>query len=226
MLSWLDAGHTILNQMLDETEIKNLLEPFGVILSSGQIGQLLVYLELLLRWNRRINLTSVRSPEEIITRHFGESLYLARWAKLHGKLLDIGSGAGFPGLALQIAFPELKATLLEPVAKKRAFLKEVIRICEFNSVEVRSERLNEFVHGCSGRKFEATTARAVGDFKNLINLTLGMMDSSSILCLWVGRKQGNDLRQFVDGLEWDTPIPIPLGLEREIWIGRRAKAIE
>ncbi|MGH9403017.1 MAG: 16S rRNA (guanine(527)-N(7))-methyltransferase RsmG, partial [Terriglobia bacterium] len=85
------------------------------------------YLGLLLRWNEKINLTAIRTPEECVTRHFAESLFLARHEQLNGRLLDIGSGAGFPGLALKVAVPELAVTLLEPVAKKRAFLKEVVR---------------------------------------------------------------------------------------------------
>ena len=212
--------------MLDETGVRNLLEPFGLQLGSGQIGQILVYLELLLRWNPKINLTAISKAEEIVTRHFGESLYLARWAKLEGGVLDIGSGAGFPGLALQIAFPELKATLLEPVAKKRAFLKEVVRACEFKSVEVCSERLNEFVHGNSDKEFEAVTARAVGDFKYMIPHALAVMSEESVLCLWVGRKQGNDLMKMKGRLDWNPPITIPLAREREIWVGRPRESAE
>ncbi|HLY62855.1 MAG TPA: 16S rRNA (guanine(527)-N(7))-methyltransferase RsmG [Terriglobia bacterium] len=208
--------------MLGQSEVNALLEPFELKLSSGQIGQMLVYLELLLRWNPKINLTSIRSPEEMITRHFGESLYLARWVQLKGKLLDIGSGAGFPGLALKIAFPELEATLLEPVGKKRAFLKEVVRACEFKSVEVRSERLDEFVHGSFGAKFGAVTTRAVGDFKHLIPEALEVMDAESMLYLWVGRKQGIELKVAAQ-LDWKTTIEIPVGREREIWMGRRKK---
>ena len=86
--------------MLSEARARTLLEPFQLNLTSEQVRDLLTYLELLLSWNRRINLTGVRSAEECITRHFGESLYLARSVPLEGRLLDIGSGAGFPGLAL------------------------------------------------------------------------------------------------------------------------------
>src|SRR3990172_6627889 len=121
--------------MLSVSRVSNLLEPFGLDLHRHQIEQVRAYLELLMRWNQRINLTAIRTPEGCATRHFGESLYLARWVELRGKLLDIGSGAGFPGLALKICSPELAVTLLEPVAKKRAFLKEVARACGFSEVE-------------------------------------------------------------------------------------------
>ena len=135
--------------MLDETRLRQLLEPFGLDLSSTQLGQTLAYLHLLLHWNQKINLTAIRNPEECVTRHFGESLFLARHVQLRGDLLDIGSGAGFPGLALKIASPEIPVTLLEPVAKKRAFLKEVARVCGFHQVAVRGERLEDLVRATS-----------------------------------------------------------------------------
>src|SRR5208283_814072 len=125
--------------MPSEATIRQLLEPFGLNLSPEQIGQMIVYLELLLRWNKKINLTGIRDEESCVTRHFGESLYLGRWVEFRGNLLDIGSGAGFPGLGLKIIFPGLAVTLLEPVSKKRAFLKEVARVCGMNLVEVRGE---------------------------------------------------------------------------------------
>jgi 16S rRNA (guanine527-N7)-methyltransferase len=212
--------------MLDEISLQNLLEPFELRLNSGQISQMLVYLDLLLKWNPKINLTSIRSAEEIVTRHFGESLYLARWAQLDGSLLDVGSGAGFPGLALKIAFPDLSATMLEPIAKKRAFLKEVVRACGFNSVEVLSERLNDFVSESSARLFNTITARAVGHLERLVPQGVKILNSDGRLCLWVGQKQGNDLNQSSDRIAWDPPIAIPLGREREIWVGRKKSVIK
>ena len=106
-------------------------------------AKLSITFRLLLRWNEKINLTAIRNPAECVTRHFGESLFLAHHVNLQGSLLDIGSGAGFPGLALKIVFPELSVTLLEPVTKKRAFLKEAARVCGFSQVSVRGERLEE-----------------------------------------------------------------------------------
>src|SRR5205814_3132249 len=132
-------------EVLTERDVRDLLAPFDLDLSSHQVGQVITYLDLLLRWNSKINLTAVRTPQECVTRHFGESLYLSRWVELRGANLDIGSGAGSPGLALNITWPGLGTTLLEPVAKERAFLKEVARACCMEAVEVRSERMEEFV---------------------------------------------------------------------------------
>lgn len=142
--------------------LRKLLEPFGLDLSSTQVDQILAYLQLLLRWNAKINLTAIRDPEECVTRHFGESLFLARHYQLHGDLLDVGSGAGFPGLALKIVFPGISVTLLEPVAKKRAFLKEAVRACGFSQVLVRSERLEALASANQLQTFDFATMRAVG----------------------------------------------------------------
>ena len=153
--------------MLNQAKLAQLLSPFGADLSAHQAGQLIVFLELLMRWNQKINLTAVRSAEECVTRHFGESIFLSRCFELKGRLLDVGSGAGFPGLALKIACPALSITLLEPVAKKRAFLKEVARVCSMDSVEVRGERLADFVTSAPESCYDTVTARAVGAFRRV-----------------------------------------------------------
>jgi 16S rRNA (guanine527-N7)-methyltransferase len=210
--------------MLTEARVNQLLHPFALTLNSHQAALLTTYLELLLRWNRKINLTALRTPDECVTRHFGESLYLARWMSLQGKLLDIGSGAGFPGLALKIAFPQLAATLLEPVGKKRAFLKEVARECKFGSVEVRSERLDGFVQLSSAGSFDAATARAVGRLGELVPHAARCLRMGGRLCLWMSREQAGALGGTQGLIAWDKPIPLPAGSKGEIWVGVRTAA--
>jgi 16S rRNA (guanine527-N7)-methyltransferase len=210
--------------MLSESRVRELLEPFEVELSSPQIGCLLTYLGLLVRWNQRINLTAIRNPEQCVTRHFGESLYLARCVRLEGRFLDIGSGAGFPGLALKIAFPGLPATLLEPVAKKRAFLKEVARACQMESVEVRAERLEQLVRHRPVPFFDAVTARAVGHLDRLVPDAVTCLKVGGRLCLWLSHGQAASLAGTRSLVEWQPPIPLPLCRQREIWIGARLGA--
>lgn len=207
--------------MISELQVRGLLEPFKLELSSSQIAQLLEYLELLLKWNRKINLTAIRTAEDCVTRHFGESLYLARRATLDGRLLDIGSGAGFPGLALKIAFPRLAVTLLEPVAKKRAFLKEVARTCRMESVEVRGERLVDFLRQDREARFDAVTARAVGRVERLVEQAKKSLAAGGKLYLWLTAEQCTRLAQTTRDFRWDPPIPLPMARQREIWIGAR-----
>jgi 16S rRNA (guanine527-N7)-methyltransferase len=208
--------------MLSEVRVRQLLDPFQLCLSADQVGQLLAYLDLLAQWNQKINLTAIRDPEECVTRHFGQSLYLARHFQLSGRLLDIGSGAGFPGLALKIAFPTLRVTLLEPVAKKRAFLKEVARTCSMESVEVRSERLEQFTASAEAAKFDAATSRAVGQLAKLVPLAAECLKPGGRLFLWVGRQAGIGLREMSASLVWETAIPIPLSRAAEIWAASKA----
>lgn len=205
--------------MVDETRLRQLLEPFDLDLSPGQAKQTLTYLHLLLRWNAKINLTAIRDPEECVTRHFGESLFLLRHLQLSDDLLDIGSGAGFPGLALKITFPDVVVTLLEPVAKKRAFLKEAARVCEFRRVTVKGDRLENFACGQPAPLFDFATMRAVGSLAILIPLAAQRLKPNGNLLLWLTRDQLAALADIPGGLTWSEPLPIPLTHNSVVWRG-------
>jgi len=214
---------TIPSTVLSEMRVRQLLEPFGLDLRSHQIGQVLAYLDLLLRWNQKINLTAIRDPEACLTRHFGESLFLAKHAELHGALLDIGSGAGFPGLALKIPFPGLAVTLLEPVAKKRVFLKEAARACGFDKVDVRPERLEEWVRTARQTAFDSATSRAVGKLERLAPLAVQCLKPGGRIFLWLTRDQVAGLSGIACGLTWEEPLPIPLSRSGVILRGQRCR---
>jgi len=154
---------------LSTDQIATLLEPFlPPQAPSGHfpllpllLDQLSAYLDLLLRWNRRVNLTSIRSPEEIVQRHFGESLFtglhLVERLSRDAKLLDYGSGAGFPGLPIQLLLPHVQVTLAESQVRKAAFLREAVRTLSLQT-EVWPRRVEEMP---AERTFEAVTLRAV-----------------------------------------------------------------
>jgi 16S rRNA (guanine527-N7)-methyltransferase len=112
---------------LASRRIAELLQPFYPEPSGELLERLSLYLDLLLKWNARTNLTAVRDPEEIVRRHFGESLFAARHLPACRNLLDLGSGAGFPGIPIQLAHPEIEITLAESQNKKAAFLREALR---------------------------------------------------------------------------------------------------
>lgn len=202
-------------------DVRGLLAPFGVSLGDREIENVLVYLGLLLRWNGRINLTAVRSPEDCIRRHFGESLFLSRWVQLTGKLLDVGSGAGFPGLALKLMANGLTTVLLEPVAKKRSFLKEVVRCCSPKGVEVSGERLEQFAPSSGATRFDIVTMRAVGDVLDLMPVATRCLAPTGRLCLWIGKQQCSAVVCEKLPLVWMEPIPIPLSQSRVLLIGQR-----
>lgn len=206
--------------MLDRNIVRKLLIPFDVALSDECTDQLLRYLDLLLLWNRKINLTSIPTPEECVTRHFGESFFVTHAVSLHGRLLDIGSGAGFPGLALKLLAPNVAVVLLEPVAKKRAFLKEISRSCGMSSVEVLESRILEYAKTTTQRPFDLVTVRAVGGLTSLIPLAVGLLKAGGSLCLWLGMPQVQEVQRTHPMLEWNDPLPIPLSAERVILVGR------
>jgi 16S rRNA (guanine527-N7)-methyltransferase len=148
--------------ILSESRIEELLALYLHPVPQTLLVQLSRYLDLLVRWNTRTNLTAVRSPEEMVRRHFGESLFAAKnlGDPLPENLLDLGSGAGFPGLPIALFHPQIKVTLAESQNKKATFLREVIRHLQLHNVEVwggRAEALPE------DRLFHTVTLRAVDE---------------------------------------------------------------
>ena len=205
--------------MLTEKRLRELFLPFGLDLTPRQTNQTLDYLHLLLRWNEKINLTAIRDPEEAATRHFAESLFIAGNMRIAGSLLDIGTGAGFPGLALKIVFPDLAVTLLEPVTKKRAFLKEAVRVCGFTDVRILGDRLEDFTSSIPMPQFDFTSMRAVGNLEVLVPLATRCLKPAGNLLLWLSQEQGAGLNNINSGLTWLDPLPIPLSRTTEIWRG-------
>jgi 16S rRNA (guanine527-N7)-methyltransferase len=152
---------------LSTDRIAKLLAPYlgGVAADPALCDQLSVYLDLLLRWNARTNLTAIREPEEIVQRHFGESLFAGQHLAAHlspaATLLDFGSGAGFPGLPIQLLLPELQVTLAESQGKKASFLREAVRTLGLRT-EVFAGRVETMPEA---RMFEAVALRAVDNMQ-------------------------------------------------------------
>jgi 16S rRNA (guanine527-N7)-methyltransferase len=153
---------------LSESAIAELIAPYLPHPPASLLPQLSLYLDLLLKWNARTNLTAIRGPEEIVRRHFGESLFAARHLGPGTPdpdtpdpgvltLLDFGSGAGFPGLPIALLCPDIHVTLAESQNKKGTFLREVVRTLNL-STEVWSSRVESMP---AGRRFHTVALRAV-----------------------------------------------------------------
>ena len=144
-----------------------LLEEFG--LNEQQISKFKRYLELLLEWNEKFNLTAITDKDEIEEKHFIDSIELIKFFDVKNKtLLDVGSGAGFPGIPLAIVEPTLKITLLESNGKRVSFLREVVKELDLKNVEIiqgRSEELG------TREKYDIVTARAVKELNVLLEIT-------------------------------------------------------
>jgi 16S rRNA (guanine527-N7)-methyltransferase len=128
----------------------------GPALDAPQVAQLLAYLELLARWNRAYNLTAIRDPAEMVTRHLLDSLAVLPWIP-GGRLLDAGAGAGLPGIPLAIARPELQVTLLDSAGKKIRFLNHVCRELRLNNATPLQARLEAYQPAAP---FDAIVSRA------------------------------------------------------------------
>ena len=209
--------------MLDAARIAALLEPFVAPVSAELASQLQIYLDLLLRWNARINLTAVRDSEQIVTRHFGESLFAARvlrnagaFSLSAGTLADVGSGAGFPGLPIKLFVPEIHLTLIESQNKKATFLREAIRAMGLKDAEVfcgRSESWKQIAN--------VVTLRAVEKFEIALGGISNLLAPGGTVGLLIGARQVS-VAQGSLGSSWNfsKPIPIPLGNERVLLVGK------
>jgi 16S rRNA (guanine527-N7)-methyltransferase len=259
---------------MDAARIAALLHPFiERTLPEVQLQQISTYIDLLLRWNARINLTAIRDPDEIVTRHFGESLFLARhlfpdvartllsawpstpprtlqpethtpplspdadWrgeglsdksvrptltrpilTELH--VLDIGSGAGFPGLPLKIWAPAISLTLVESNHKKAAFLREVIRaltLTDVNVITARAETLAA-INDPSFPLADLVTLRAVERFDDILPIASRLVSPSGRLALLIGSSQLAVLQSLAPDFRTEAPIPVPQSESRVLSI--------
>ena len=193
---------------------------YNLQLSSAQLSQVETYLDFLLRWNRRINLTAIRQPGRIIRELFAESMYLGTILPLSGRLLDIGSGAGFPGLALKILQPQLAVTLVESNQRKCTFLEEVASALHLSDVTVERARLEEIVMDVRGR-FDLATTRAVDVSLPLLTDVSSVLAGGGKLVVFTTSAAASKVAILKLGFEWDPPVDVPGTGRRVILVGRK-----
>src|ERR1022692_3255855 len=222
---------------MDTARIATLLEPFlEQSLSQSQLDQISIYIDLLLRWNARINLTAIRNEEEIVTRHFGESLFLARHLFSAGaplialsamsgtpappsRVVDIGSGAGFPALPLKIWAPNIHLTLVESNHKKATFMREVARALTLTNINVMAER-TEVLAISLRSKADIVTLRAVERLETILPQTVAFLNPTGTLALLITTAQVPHLTTMTT-LKWQPPIKVPNSSKRVLSIGYR-----
>jgi 16S rRNA (guanine527-N7)-methyltransferase len=159
---------------LSDERIAALLAPYvgNAAVPPGIYQQLSAYLDLLVKWNARTNLTAIREPEEMVRRHFGESLFaglqISERIAQSVTMLDFGSGAGFPGLPIQLLLPKLRVTLAESQGKKSSFLREVVRTLGLGT-EVWAGRVEAMPEASGARRqFDVVTMRAVDNMEQAV----------------------------------------------------------
>jgi 16S rRNA (guanine527-N7)-methyltransferase len=202
---------------LSNLEIEQALRPYGVAPIPGLAAKIRSYVELLLKWNSKISLTTVEEPSEIIKFHFGESLFALSQLQIEkSRLADVGSGAGFPGLPLAMAIPAVDVTLIESNVRKCAFLAEVIRRLQIPNATVYQGRMESVPVDCAPISF--VTARALGQFNGLLTWSRIHLTARGKVLLWLGESDASEISGY-SGWDWSLPLPVPGSAHRVILSG-------
>ncbi len=204
-------------------QIAELLGPYlqDEALHPKQFAQISQYLDLLTKWNARMNLTSVREPRQIVARHFGESFFTARRLfpepGTASTLLDVGSGAGFPGLPIAIARPGVTVTLVEAHGKKATFLKEVLRGAEIANASVFHGRAETYTEHA-----KVVTFRAVERFEAILPVSASLVTGGGKLAALVGSMQVTEIKRLL-GTGWEVreSVYFPGSTQRVLVIAER-----
>jgi 16S rRNA (guanine527-N7)-methyltransferase len=204
---------------LSEQTIRRALGEFSLEAGSEQVFKIQQYMNILLTWNAKLNLTAIRDPLEILYRHFCESMYAGVSVPVEtGRLADVGSGAGFPGLPLKILYPNLQVFLIESSIKKATFLAEVIRELGLADARVLVNRYEELSEEVAPLDF--VCCRAVGEFGPFLEWACSKRVAAKQVILWIGARDLEAI-QRIRSWEWREPILIPHSLRRLLLVGTR-----
>jgi len=184
-----------------ETEHRGLLlegaKTFGIRLNEKEVEAFDLYLRELLKWNQKINLTAIRSEKGIVLKHFLDSLSVYPYLSKAASLLDVGSGAGFPGIPLKIVQPSLEITLIDSVRKKVDFQRHILRMLGLKGVQAIHGRVQdkEILQGLTGQ-FDAVISRAFSDLQTFLLLAFPFLKKGGILLVMKGELEREETRLF------------------------------
>ena len=184
-----------------EAENKNLLiegaKTFGIDLDEKAIQSFETYLEELLKWNRKINLTAIRSERGIVLKHFLDSFTVYPYLPQRSVILDIGSGAGFPGIPLKIIHPTIEVTLIDSIRKKVDFQRHIIRVLGLTGTEAIHGRVQdkEILRDLGGR-FDIILSRAFSDLETLLSLSLPFLRQKGKVVAMKGGVDDEEMRRL------------------------------
>jgi 16S rRNA (guanine527-N7)-methyltransferase len=202
-----------------ESTIRKAMSEFEIGLNTDQVSQIQEYIRLLLVWNDKVNLTAIRDPLEILYRHFCESMFATKVVDMSNcRLADIGTGGGFPGLALKVLLPEAQMVLVESNFKKATFLAEVVRALRINGANVLVSRYEDL--GDEIAPVDFLLARALGEFEVFLKWAASEAVDAKRVILWVG---AGDVEQVRTSLRWAwaPAVTVPHSLRRVLLVGTK-----
>ncbi len=208
----------IYDYRVETSAIGRLLEPFAN-LDEQRLRLISIYIDVLLKWNARVNLTAVRDPAEIVTRHFGESFFAARLLcsqPPHGRVIDLGSGAGFPGIPMAMAMPESRFVLIESQQKKATFLREAIFSLGLKNATVFAGRGEDYPD-----QADLVTMRAVERFDKALPAALELLAPEGRIALMIGAAQLPQAKSLAPKVDWADPVVVPGGHSRILLVGSK-----
>jgi 16S rRNA (guanine(527)-N(7))-methyltransferase RsmG len=208
-------------QLSNET-IERTLRPYGVSAGALLCDQIRVYIDLLLRWNQKTSLTSVTDPTEILRFHFGESVFAVSTVPIrHGRLADVGSGAGFPAVPIRMVSERLSVILIESNQKNATFLMEVARALGLEHIDVRRCRMDSVALDEENEgEVDFITARALGIDDRFLDWAHKSLNSRGSVVLWLGTADASEISQK-RGWKWADSILIPQSNNRVILHGSK-----
>ncbi|MEX1382440.1 16S rRNA (guanine(527)-N(7))-methyltransferase RsmG [Lutibacter sp.] len=209
---------------MNQEKLLENLKNININLSKKQLNQLEIYYEKIIEYNKIHNLTRITEKEEVYLKHFYDSLTLATLENLSGpkSLCDMGSGAGFPGIVLKIAFPDLKITLVDSLKKRTIFLEKVINDLKLEKISVYNERAEDFAKK-NIETFDFITARAVASTPILLELGVPMLKINGHMLIMKAKNENlneatNALKTLNSEIEKVKEINLPITNEKRMLI--------
>lgn len=205
-------------------------EKIGIKLPDEQLNEFYEYMQLLLEWNEKMNLTAITDPEEVIKKHFVDSITIKKYIKEKSRLIDVGTGAGFPGIPLKIVDKSIKLTLLDSLNKRINFLNEVIKKLNLKEVNTIHSRAEEYAKNKVRESYDVAVSRAVADLPILLEYLMPYVKLNGICICMKGPKAQEELERskkainILGGkLEKVEKITIDEEMERNLIIIRKIK---
>lgn len=191
--------------MSDREQLIRGIEAMGLALPEGAVDKLLAYRDLMLKWNRTYNLTALKDPAQMVSHHLLDSLAILPWVT-GPELLDVGSGAGLPGIPLAIARPELQVTLVDAVQKKATFQRQTAIELGLTNVQARHARVEEL-----DGQYGMITSRAFAELADFVRLTRPLLAPGGCWLAMKGQQPDEELAGLPPGVELKGlhPLQVP-----------------